>query len=116
MQYTLAADRLDNAVNYLYQPTHPAVLRLIDMTIKAGRKAGIPVAMCGEMAGEARYTRLLLGLGLREFSMQSAMLPEVKSIVQESDVELLSKKVQRIFRLPSAIEIEIFVDYLNNEH
>ncbi|HHJ80302.1 MAG TPA: phosphoenolpyruvate--protein phosphotransferase, partial [Candidatus Tenderia electrophaga] len=58
VQYTMAADRLDNQVNYLYQPAHPAVLRLIDMTIKAGYKAGIPVAMCGEMASEPRYTRL----------------------------------------------------------
>jgi phosphotransferase system enzyme I (PtsI) len=113
VQYTLAADRLDNTVNYLYQPTHPAVLKLISMTIKAGRKAGIPVAMCGEMAGEPRYTRLLLGLGLREFSMQPAMVPEVKRIVQECDVDVLTKKVQRVLRMPSAVEVEAFVERLN---
>ena len=115
VQYTLAADRLDNTVNYLYQPTHPAVLRLISMTIKAGRKAGIPVSMCGEMAGEPRYTRLLLGLGLREFSMQPAMVPEVKCIVQESNVDELTKKVQKVLRMPSAVEVEAFVDRLNSQ-
>jgi phosphotransferase system enzyme I (PtsI) len=113
VQYTLAADRLDNSVNYLYQPTHPAVLKLISMTLKAGRKAGIPVSMCGEMAGEPRYTRLLLGLGLREFSMQPAMVPEVKRIVQESDVDGLTKKVQRVLNMPSAVEVEAFVEILN---
>ena len=115
VQYTMAADRLDNAVNYLYQPTHPAVLRLIDMTIKAGHKAGIPVAMCGEMAGEARYTRLLLGLGLTEFSMQPAMLPEVKSIIQESDVEQLAKQARRVLRMSSAAEVDAFVEKLNSQ-
>ncbi len=115
VQYTMAADRLDNEVNYLYQPTHPAVLRLIDMTIKAGHKAGIAVAMCGEMAAEPRYTRLLLGLGLTEFSMQPAMLPEVKSIIQDCDVARLIKKVRRVLRMSSAAEVEAFVDTLNRQ-
>lgn len=113
VQYTLAADRLDTNLGHLFQPTHPAVLRLIDMTIRAGRKAGIPVAMCGEMAGEPRYTRLLLGLGLREFSMQPAMIPEIKHIIQNSDIESLTKKTRRILRLPSTTEIESFVDEIN---
>jgi len=115
VQYTMAADRLDNEVNYLYQPTHPAVLRLIDMTIKAGHKAGIPVAMCGEMASEPRYTRLLLGLGLTEFSMQPTMLPEVKNIIQNCDVEPLMRKVRRVLRMSSAAEVEDFVDRLNRQ-
>ena len=113
IQYTMAADRLDNTINYLYQPLHPGVLKMIDLTIKAGRKAGIPVSMCGEMAGEARYTRLLLGLGLRQFSMQPAMLPEVKDIVQQTDVEALAKRVGRIRRMASSSEVERFVDRLN---
>jgi phosphotransferase system enzyme I (PtsI) len=113
IQYTLAADRLDTNLGHLVQPTHPAVLKLIDMTIRAGHKAGIPVAMCGEMAGEPRYTRLLLGLGLREFSMQPAMIPEIKHIIQNSDIELLTKKARRVLRLPSTVETELFVDELN---
>ncbi len=115
VQYTMAADRLDNDVSYLYQPTHPAVLRLIDMTIKAGHKAEISVAMCGEMAGEPRYTRLLLGLGLTEFSMQPAMLPEVKNIIQNCDVKPLIRKVRRVLRMSSATEVEVFVDSLNRQ-
>ena len=70
IQYTLAIDRVDDDVNYLYDPLHPAVLRLIRSIIEAGEQANIPVSMCGEMAGDPLYTRLLLGLGLRVFSME----------------------------------------------
>ncbi|MDH5180609.1 MAG: phosphoenolpyruvate--protein phosphotransferase, partial [Gammaproteobacteria bacterium] len=69
IQYTLAIDRVDDEVNYLYDPLNPAVLQLINITLMAGRKFGKPVSMCGEMAGDPRFTRLLLGLGLTEFSM-----------------------------------------------
>jgi len=96
IQYTLAIDRVDDAVNYLYDPMHPAILALIKMTLDAGRKAGIPVSMCGEMAGDTRFTRLLLGLGLSEFSMQASSLLEVKSIVRETSIEKLSRPVRKI--------------------
>jgi len=86
IQYTLAIDRVDDEVNYLYDPLHPAVLQLVRMTIQAGEAAGISVAMCGEMAGDPRYTRLLLGLGLTEFSMHPCSVLEVKSVVRESSV------------------------------
>ena len=89
IQYTLAIDRVDDEVNYLYDPLHPAVLRLIRMTIEAGDRGRIPVAMCGEMAGDPRYTRLLLGLGLTEFSMHPASVLEVKRIIIESDIRAL---------------------------
>lgn len=92
IQYTLAIDRVDDEVNYLYDPLHPAVLRLIRMTIDAGQGAGIPVAMCGEMAGDPRYTRLLLGLGLTEFSMHPASVLEVKRVVRDSDVAELRRR------------------------
>ncbi|MGH8598163.1 MAG: phosphoenolpyruvate--protein phosphotransferase, partial [Gammaproteobacteria bacterium] len=69
IQYSIAIDRVNDEVNYLYDPFNPGVLRLIAMTIKAGQKARVPVAMCGEMAGDARCTRLLLGMGLEVFSM-----------------------------------------------
>ncbi len=78
IQYTLAIDRVDDAVNYLYDPIHPAVLHLILRTIKAGAKANIPVTLCGEMAGNVQYTRLLLGLGLKNFSMDATYLLAVK--------------------------------------
>jgi phosphotransferase system enzyme I (PtsI) len=98
IQYTLAVDRLDEEVNYLYDPLHPAVLKLIQMTITGGRRAGIGVAMCGEMAGDPAYTRLLLGMGLREFSAAPSSLLEVKRIIVDSDLTLLRGKVRRLLR------------------
>ncbi len=114
-QYTLAADRLDNMLDHFYRQIHPAVLRLIDMTINAGQRAGIPVAMCGEMAAEPRYTRLLLGLGLREFSMQPAVVPEIKRVIQRIDIEPLSRAAGEALSQPSSLELEAFVDYLNRQ-
>lgn len=96
IQYTLAIDRIDDEVNYLYDPLHPAVLQLIHMTIRAGRKAGIPVGMCGEMAGDPRYTRLLLGLGLIQFSMHPSNLLEVKRVIMDSHAGELARLTQRI--------------------
>ncbi len=99
IQYTIAIDRVDDEVNYLYDPLHPAVLRLIQMTIQSGRKMGIPVAMCGEMAGDARYTRLLLGMGLKEFSVHPNALLEVKQVITESHVGESRKFTQRVMRV-----------------
>lgn len=98
IQYTLAIDRVDDEVNYLYDPLHPAVLRLIQMTIEAGSHAAIPVAMCGEMAGDPRYTRLLLGLGLTDFSMHPANVLEIKRLIVDADIGRLKDKVQRLLR------------------
>ncbi len=96
VQYTLAVDRGDNDVAHLYDPLHPAVLMLIRDIIRAGAEAGVPVMLCGEMAGDLRYTRLLLGLGLREFSMNAASLLEVKSLIQNSDISQLRGRVGRL--------------------
>ena len=98
IQYTIAVDRIDDEVSYLYDPLHPAVLRLVASTIAEGRKAGIPVAMCGEMAGDARYTKLLLGMGLREFSVHPNALLEVKQIIGETRIALARKLTRRILR------------------
>ncbi|HFD81423.1 MAG TPA: phosphoenolpyruvate--protein phosphotransferase [Gammaproteobacteria bacterium] len=86
IQYTLAIDRVDDEVTYLYDPLHPAVLRLIKMVIDAGRQQQVPVAMCGEMAGDPVYTRLLLGMGLTDFSVHPTSLLEVKATIQHSRV------------------------------
>jgi phosphotransferase system enzyme I (PtsI) len=102
IQYTIAIDRVDDEVNYLYDPLHPAVLRLIQTTIRAGQKSGIPVAMCGEMAGDSRYTRLLLGLGLKEFSVHPNSLLEVKQVVKESHIGDLRKLAARFMRMTKA--------------
>jgi phosphotransferase system enzyme I (PtsI) len=90
IQYTLAIDRVDDAVSYLYDPLHPAVIRLIKHVIDAGRASRTAVGMCGEMAGDARYTPLLLGLGLREFSMHPGSLLEVKDRLRRCDVQALA--------------------------
>ncbi|MFQ5469120.1 MAG: phosphoenolpyruvate--protein phosphotransferase [Gammaproteobacteria bacterium] len=113
IQYTLAVDRRDDEVNYLFDPMHPAILRLINMVIKAGKKANIPVAMCGEMAGDMRFTRLLLGMGLREFSMLPASLLQVKQIVKASDVTTLTKPVKKILKLADPSDIQRHVSLLN---
>ncbi len=84
IQYTLAIDRIDDQVNYLYDPLNPAVLSLIKMVIDAGVKHKIPVTMCGEMAGNPNYTRLLLGLGLREFSMPPNSILEIKNVLRQT--------------------------------
>ncbi|MBI1195200.1 MAG: phosphoenolpyruvate--protein phosphotransferase [Gammaproteobacteria bacterium] len=115
VQYTLAVDRMDEDVDYLYNPLHPSVLRLLKMTIDAGRKAGIPVAMCGEIAGDTRFTRLLLGLGLREFSMYPATLLEVKDVIAHSDIAHLEQRLQVLDQLATAEEVLSFVASLNAE-
>ncbi len=96
IQYTLAIDRADDSVSYLYNPLHPAVLQLIAMTLRAGEKAGKPVSVCGEMAGDPKLTRLLIGLGLRKFSMQPASLLSVKQQVlttHSSEIHALTQKI-----------------------
>jgi phosphotransferase system enzyme I (PtsI) len=99
IQYTLAIDRADSSVAHLYDPLHPAVLFLLGKTFQAGRQAGVPVAVCGEMAGDPKLTRLLLGMGLRQFSMHPAQLLEIKQQVLMADISLLGPRVTRLLRL-----------------
>lgn len=115
IQYTLAIDRVDDEVNYLYDPLHPAVLRLIKMTIDAGKQAGIPVGMCGEMAGDARYTRLLLGMGLDEFSMHHTTLQEVKHVINSSSIAALRPLVDELLYNTKPGQIRARVDSLNRD-
>ena len=98
IQYTLAIDRVDYEVAHLYDPLHPAILQLIAMTIAAGHKAGIEVAVCGEMAGDTKMTRLLLGMGLREFSMHPSQLLAVKQEILNSDLEQIAPQMRKIMR------------------
>ncbi|UDM16533.1 phosphoenolpyruvate--protein phosphotransferase [Vogesella sp. XCS3] len=98
IQYTLAVDRNDDSVSHLYDPVHPAVLKLISHTIKTATKAGVQVSVCGEMAGDERLTRLLLGMGLRRFSMHPANLLAVKQNVLNSHLDTLAPQVARILR------------------
>ncbi len=102
IQYTLAVDRADDALAHLYDPLHPAVLKLIALTIKCANKAKVPIAVCGEMAGDVSLTRLLIGLGLREFSMQSTQLLSVKQQVLKSSVPEVTKLAQKVVRAHDA--------------
>jgi phosphotransferase system enzyme I (PtsI) len=106
IQYTLAIDRIDDTVNYLYDPLHPAVLRLIHHTIAAAGRAGVPVAMCGEMAGDPRHIPLLLGMGLRELSMQPGFLLAAKQRVRECRLADLSRRVAALLARLDDLEPE----------
>lgn len=90
IQYTLAIDRADEAVAHLYDPWHPAVLQLISQSISQARAAGKSVSVCGEMAGDPAFTELLLGMGLRSFSMHPSQIPAVKHRVLRADAQRLA--------------------------
>ncbi|MCB1858919.1 MAG: phosphoenolpyruvate--protein phosphotransferase [Gammaproteobacteria bacterium] len=114
IQYTLAIDRIDDEVNYLYDPLHPAVLRLIKMVIDAGQTRGIPVGMCGEMAADPRYIPLLVGLGLRQFSVQPGSLLEAKWVLRSIAAQPLMEQVSRL--MPQIAEqdtVETLMDLCN---
>jgi phosphotransferase system enzyme I (PtsI) len=114
IQYTLAIDRIDDNVNYLYDPLHPAVLKLINMTLEAGKKYNIPVSMCGEMAGDPRYTRLLLAMGLEYFSMHPNALLVVKQIINETDLTLLPSNTLQIMDMTDTSDAQILLEQINS--
>jgi phosphoenolpyruvate-protein phosphotransferase (PTS system enzyme I) len=113
IQYTLAVDRSDEAVSHLYDPLHPAVLRLIGLAIGSATKAGVPVAVCGEMAGEPQLTRLFLGLGLREFSMHPSHLLGVKQRLLQTDVSRGAALIERIRRIDEPDKLSALLEKLN---
>jgi len=113
IQYTLAIDRTDDSVSHLYNPLHPAVLHLIAHTIRTGTRMRIPVAVCGEMAGDVTLTRLLLGFGLRQFSMHPANLLEIKQQVLRTDLARLEQIANRILRVEDPEKSLQLLDKLN---
>ena len=114
IQYAMAIDRVNDEVNYLYDPLNPAVLRLIHITIKAGQQHNIPVAMCGEMAGDTRFVKLLLGLGLREFSVHPVSLLEIKRIINESLINDLESKALEILDARDSLHANELLESLNS--
>lgn len=113
IQYALAIDRINERVSYLYEPLHPAVLRLVRQVVDAGHRAGIPVGMCGEMAGDPLYTLILLGLGIDELSMNPLAIPRVKRIVRASTQKEARRLLKQVFSCSSASEIRPYVeDYM----
>ncbi|TCP13080.1 phosphoenolpyruvate--protein phosphotransferase [Crenobacter luteus] len=113
IQYTLAVDRSDDSVSHLYDPLHPAVLKLLSLTIRSADKAGVPVSVCGEMAGDLRLTRLLLGMGLRRFSMHPAQVLAVKQIVRNTRLDSVKDLVARMLRTEDPDKIADLLTQLN---
>jgi phosphotransferase system enzyme I (PtsI) len=110
IQYALAIDRVNEQVTYLYEPLHPAVLRLIRSIVKIGHRAGIRVAMCGEMAGDPTYTMILLGLELDELSMNPLAIPRVKKIIRGSTLKEAKTLLKKVMTFSSALEIREHVE------
>ena len=114
-QYALAVDRMNEGVAHLYQPLHPAVLRLIRHTIDAAHRAGIPVGMCGELAGMPRAIPLLLGMGLDSFSMTASAIPEAKWLIRQLRRSDLRGLASEVLAMGTAAEVEQRVsEFLNS--
>jgi phosphotransferase system enzyme I (PtsI) len=113
IQYTLAIDRTDEEVSHLYDPLHPAILQLLSHVIGSANKAGVPISVCGEMAGELPYVRLLLGMGLRQFSMNSSQLLAAKQRVLTTSLPLLTPLTQKILRTDDPLKIQELLARLN---
>jgi phosphotransferase system enzyme I (PtsI) len=113
IQYTLAIDRTDEEVAHLYDPLHPAVLHLLSHVIGTCNKLGVPISVCGEMAGELVYTRLLLGFGLRQFSMFSAQVPNIKQRVLTTNLPTITQLTKKILRADDPMKIRELLDKLN---
>ncbi len=113
IQYTLAIDRTDDAVAHLYNPLHPSVLKLLSMTIKAAEKLGKSVSVCGEMAGDAKFTKLLIGMGLRQLSMHPSHVLNVKQQILHSQLGLLNSNARKILALTDLDKIEPMVTKFN---
>jgi len=115
IQYTLAVDRGNERIAYLYEPFHPAVLRMLRLVIDSAHDTGIPVAMCGEMAGDPVATVLLLGLGLDEYSMSAGSIPEVKRIIRSTSVREAEEVVGAAMEMRSFKEVDRFIRRLMEE-
>lgn len=115
IQYTLAIDRTDDAVAHLYNPLHPAVLKLIQMTIHAAEKYNIGLSICGEMAGDIKLTRLLIGMGMRQLSMHPSNILSVKQQILHSQITRLNKQVKKLLHLREIEKIELQVMELHAE-
>ena len=115
VQYTLAVDRTNPKVTHLYKPTNPAVLYLIKNVVEAAEKNKIGVCICGEIAGDIKYTLMLLGLGLRELSMNSVLIPAVKSIIRNISFSEAQKLIKPLLSMKSSTEIEAELNKLNNK-
>ena len=113
VQYTLAVDRSDETVADLYNPLHPAVLRLIQFAVEAAARRDIPISICGEIAGDPRYAALLLGLGLRQLSMSPRNIPRVKQRIRNLDMVAASRRVRAIMDQSDPEQVAVLLDDFN---
>ena len=113
VQYTLAVDRTGEHVSHLFDPLHPAVIRLVKLIIEAGHNAGIRVAMCGEMAGDPGVVAFLLGLGLDQFSVSPIVVPEIKQVIRSISTADLLDVPSHVDKLGTLEEVHRYVDQLN---
>jgi len=117
IQYSLAIDRVNEHVAYLYEPLHPGILRMIYQTATAARNAGIEVAMCGEMAGEMLYVPILIGLGLDELSMHPRSIPRVKQMIRQSNHEKCTALIDKVLKARTAPEIrELLKQFIKDNY
>jgi phosphotransferase system enzyme I (PtsI) len=110
IQYSLAVDRNNEHVSHLYQPLHPAILRMLRLVIASGRAAGIEVSLCGEMAADARYAPLLIGMGLRRLSMSPRVVPEIKTRIRELSAARLAELAEECMAFGTAMEVQEHLD------
>jgi len=109
IQYSLAVDRVNEKIAHLYEPAHPAVLRMISMTANAAHARGIPCGICGEMAGDPLYTEVLLGLGVTELSMSAIALPVVRAEIAHTDMGSARDLARKVLQLGTAAEIKALI-------
>jgi len=115
VQYTLAVDRTNSKVSHLYQPANPAVIKLISQVVRVAQQNNVSVSLCGEMAGDIRYTVLLLGLGLRELSMNAVLIPAVKQVIRSVSFAEAERLIAPVLNLDTADEIEQALGKINHK-
>ncbi|NOZ63368.1 MAG: phosphoenolpyruvate--protein phosphotransferase [Caldiserica bacterium] len=113
IQYAMAADRGNEKIAHLYQPAHPAILRLLKHIIDTGHSIGIPVAMCGEMAGDIHYTQLLLGMGLDQLSMGPVAIPQVKQVIRSVTYKETKALVEKVLKCSTQEEVKKILEKAN---
>ncbi len=109
IQYALAVDRINEHVAYMYQPLHPAILKMIQQVVIAGKQAGIPVAVCGEMAGDPLCVSMLLGLGIGELSMTTRAIPVIKKLIRSISLKEAHEDFRNLAGFGTAKEMRVYI-------
>jgi phosphotransferase system enzyme I (PtsI) len=109
IQYALAIDRVNEHVAFMYQPFHPAILRMILQVIKAAKQAGIKVSLCGEMAGDPLCTSVLLAMGIDELSLNAGGIPMIKKVIRSLSLDQARTELKKIMKLDTAAQVREFI-------